>query len=337
MVKLQRADFDLLNATQRIVEGALGVVSGERLVVVLDSSQREMAGAFEQVARAADADLVVLELETLAPRPHVKLHPQVRSALAGAQASVFMARAQDGEAGMASELLDLVAVKALRHAHMVGVSRDSLLAGFSVDLARVTQVTRGVRAKMRPDSVLRVRSALGTDLTVKLEPKRRWFECGGLVRPGQREPLPPGRLVTAPSEVSGTFVCDGSIGEPGRSPGRLDARAVRFEISAGTVRRVTCLDRAVLTATEAFLKGEALADRVGAVVLGTNVGITRPTGDIACDQNLPGLHLSLGSSLPELTGAHIASARRTLLATIACCDIDLDGAPLMRAGRYLVA
>jgi hypothetical protein len=59
------------------------------------------------------------------------------------------------------------------------------------------------------------------------------------------------------------------------------------------------------------------------------------TGEIVSDQNLPGLHIGFGATFPELTGA-AWDATTQLPMTATGADVDLDGAPLLRQGRYLV-
>ena len=78
-----------------------------------------------------------------------------------------------------------------------------------------------------------------------------------------------------------------------------------------------------------------MAARVGTVVIGTNVGMLTPIGEMVCDQNLPGLHLSLGNTFPDITGAE-PGALSQLTLTTSGADIDLDGTQLLRAGRYLI-
>jgi len=77
-----------------------------------------------------------------------------------------------------------------------------------------------------------------------------------------------------------------------------------------------------------------LVDRVGLIVLGTNVGMRDPVGEILCDQNLPGMHLGLGTTWQSETGASWDAQGQLILAA-SYCDLDLDGAPLVRGGRYL--
>jgi len=56
---------------------------------------------------------------------------------------------------------------------------------------------------------------------------------------------------------------------------------------------------------------------------------------MVCDQNLPGLHLSLGNTFSDITGAE-PGALSQLTLTTSGADIDLDGTQLLRAGRYLI-
>jgi leucyl aminopeptidase (aminopeptidase T) len=157
-----------------------------------------------------------------------------------------------------------------------------------------------------------------------------------VIRPGRWENLPSGELMTAPAHVQGVFVADGSIGGPfGAAAGLLSSNPVRFEIEDSVVKRVECSDIGLQREVEGFMRRDLYADHVGTVILGTNIGITAPVGELVCDQNLPGLHLSLGSTFPEKTGG-ANRTRAQLTMTCARADVDLDGAPLVRAGRYMI-
>jgi leucyl aminopeptidase (aminopeptidase T) len=184
--------------------------------------------------------------------------------------------------------------------------------------------------------VLRVRSAAGTDIEVKLDPRHRWVEHSGVVRPGRWENLPSGKLHTAPARVDGVFVADASIGEHfGAAAGLLNRTPVRVDIEDSVLRRVRCDDRSLQREVDVYVHREPNGDRVGTVTLGTNVGLLGPTGELICDLNLPGLHVNFGSTIPEQTMASWSS-RTQLPMTGAAHDVDLDGLPLLRAGRYLV-
>lgn len=328
-------DYDLVSAARRVVEGALGVVPGDTLVVATDMQHADLGLALVEAARALGARSLSFELDALDERPFRAVPADVALALEAAQASVLVMSDDEQEGHFRREFLGLVREHKLRHAHMVGVTRRSLIAGFSVDPTRVLDATRAVRMRLRPDSTLHLKTTGGSDLTVKLSPKYRWAEHVGVIRPGRWENLPTGELLTTPESVDGVFVCDASIGGHFVHKGLIDRTPVRLEIAQGVVTRATCVDRALQRSVEEYLRSEPLAARVGTVVVGTNVGMLTPIGEMVCDQNLPGLHLSLGNTFSDITGAE-PGALSQLTLTTSGADIDLDGTQLLRAGRYLL-
>lgn len=328
-------DFDIVNAARRIFEGALSLVPGDRVLLILDREREGLAVALAETARTTGARCDVVFLEDFGIRPIIELPPPVLTLLEQAQASVLLIGIERGEQPMRIQLTDQVVRLRLRHAHMVGVTRRSLIAGFSVDPTRVLDATRAVRMRLRPDSTLHLKTTGGSDLTVKLSPKYRWAEHVGVIRPGRWENLPTGELLTTPESVDGVFVCDASIGGHFVHKGLIDRTPVRLEIAQGVVTRATCVDRALQRSVEEYLRSEPLAARVGTVVVGTNVGMLTPIGEMVCDQNLPGLHLSLGNTFSDITGAE-PGALSQLTLTTSGADIDLDGTQLLRAGRYLL-
>jgi len=109
---------------------------------------------------------------------------------------------------------------------------------------------------------------------------------------------------------------------------------VRFEIDANTVRSVRCRDAMLERRVDLALRREHQLDMVGLVVIGTNLSLDAPTGELAFDQTLPGLHLSFGNTFADLTGAP-ERARHQFVATAGQADVDLDGSPLLRSGRFV--
>jgi leucyl aminopeptidase (aminopeptidase T) len=335
-LRLSSIDFDVVNAARRVLEGSLGLVPGESVLLLLDEARKDLAPAFEEVTRSIGATPVIQVLEDLGTRPARSLPTAVAQAMDRVQASVLLVGFHEGEQPMRAELIHGAQARGLRHAHMVGVTRRSLLAGFSVDPSRIVEASRAVRLRLRPDSRLRLRSPAGSDLEVTLHPSHRWLEHVGAIRPGRWENLPAGELVTAPRSVDGVFVADGSIGgHVGAGAGLLAHKPIRIELEGGAVKNVSCFDLGLKREVESFLRRERGSDRVGTVIVGTNVGIVAPVGEPLCDQNVPGLHLGLGASFHEQTGAP-PTTRLQLTLTGGRADLDLDGVPIVRSGRYMI-
>ncbi len=333
-VRIPRLDFDIVTAARRILDGALTVVPGDRVVLILDRARATMSDVLSETARSIGAKCDVIVLEDLGPRPHATLSPAIVALLQEAQASLLLVGFERGEQPMRIELLRLVSQLRLRHGHMVGVTRRSLIAGFAVDPKRILDTARSIRMRLRPDSTIKVQSRAGTNLVVQLAGDRRWSEQVGAIRPGRWENLPAGELSTSPLRVDGVYVADASVGGHFEHMELLQRAPVRITFEASQVKSVTCDDGLLLRAVEGYLASDALADRVGTIAFGTNVGIVAPIGEIVCDQNLPGLHVSLGATFPEITGAP-EGAKTQLTLTAQTLDIELDGQRIMLAGRYL--
>jgi aminopeptidase len=335
LLRLSSGDFDLVNAARRILEGSLSLVPGETALVIVDRDREDLVPPLAEVANLVGAKCEVEVLEDAGPRPLTELPSGILEKLSQAQATVLLVGFVEGEHPMRLQLLERVRALGLRHAHMIGVTRRAMLAGFSVDPTRILDATRAVRMRLRPSSVIHARTSSGTDLTVKLNPAHRWVEHVGVIRPGRWENLPSGELMTAPDHVEGVFACDASIGGSFGASGVLARTPLRLEIEDTVVKSFSCADSTVQRGLEGFLASDRLASRVGTVLLGTNVGLLAPIGELVCDQNLPGLHITLGSTFPEVTGAP-ATTTAQLSLTSSGGDVDLDGAPLIRAGRYMV-
>lgn len=336
LLRLSPGDFDLVNAARRILEGSLSLVPGETVLVIVDRARIDLIPPLAEVASLIRAKCDVVVLEDHGMRPFHDLPKYVDERVSQAQATILLAGFVDGEHPMRLRLLERVRELGLRHAHMVGVTRRAMLAGFSVDPTRILDATRAVRMRLRPSSTLHSRTSSGTDLTVKLNPAHRWAEHVGVIRPGRWENLPSGELMTAPQTVNGTFVCDASLGGSfGAAAGLLTRTPLRLEIEDGVVKSFHCSDGNVHRGIEQFIAQDRYSGHIGTMILGTNVGLLSPIGELVCDQNLPGLHISLGSTFSDVTGASPTTTTQLSL-TSSGGDVDLDGAPLIRAGRYMV-
>ena len=335
LLQLSAGDYDLVNAARRILEGSLSLVPGERVVVIVDRARSDLVPPLAEIARLAGAKCDVVVLEEHGERPFHALPNVVLGKIEQAQATILLIGFVEGEHSMRLQLLERVRELGLRHAHMIGVTRRAMLAGFSVDPTRILDATRSVRMRLRPSSTLHARTSAGTDLRVRLNPAHRWAEHVGVIRPGRWENLPSGELMTAPEHVEGVFVCDASAAGAIGDGGALTRTPLRLEIEDSVVKSFSCNNSIVHHGIESFFASDRFASRVGTIVLGTNVGLLAPIGELVCDQNLPGLHITLGSTYPEVTGAPMTTTVQMSL-TSSGGDVDLDGAPLIRAGRYMV-
>jgi leucyl aminopeptidase (aminopeptidase T) len=333
------SDVGLASALDRVIEGALGVVAGERVLIVHDAAHDQIAEFCSASARVLRADSVTFRLEDFGLRPHAHLPYEIVQALPNVQASLLAVNFHKGELAMRTEMVDRAAAAQLRHGHMVGVQRESIIAGFSVHPKRIAEKARALLVRFGPTSRITVKSKSGTDLTATLSPKCRWMDFGALVLRGKRVNLPGGEIVTSPEDVSGVYVAEGTLGDAdGLWRKALRNTPVTLRIASSRITSVECPRDPTLARmiTERLAKVGNL-DRVGLLGFGVNLGLSEPVGDVFSDQKVPGVHLSLGETFPVATGASWTSKSWVALTALGLSqDIDIDSSAVMRSGRYLL-
>jgi leucyl aminopeptidase (aminopeptidase T) len=335
-MRISAVDYDLLAAARRVIESALCLVPGDTVVIVSDRERASMSKALVEAASWAKTKAITFELDDFGPPPIGDLPAPIEAALSQAQGSIFVARSLGPEIELRRQLVAAVAKSGARHAHMLGLTAKTMIAGLAVDPHRIAHFARALRMRLRPTSEVRVKSAAGTDLLIRLDPRYSWFESSGVIRPGRWLNLPSGELTTSPEAVDGVFVCNASMSRiPGVEQESMQRTPLRIEIEGQRVTEVTGSHPDVVRAVEAFTRGAANQDRVGIVSFGTNVGLSEPAGALIVDQTLPGVHIALGAPAPELTGLEWRSSGQLVL-TASQADVDIDGSAVIRNGRYLI-
>ncbi|MFO0660362.1 MAG: hypothetical protein U0165_11110 [Polyangiaceae bacterium] len=328
-------DFGLMTPATRVVEEILGLIPGEKLLIVHDKTNFDIARAFEQAAETLGAKVERIDLEAMAPRPWISLPTSVVMKIRGAQASALAVRHEDGEYELRSSFVHTATASRLRHVHMVGLSRRVFQASMVTPCTKIFDLLRKVRTAMRPTSRISVRSASGTNLEIDMAPHLRWMDNGSPIRPGEWATLPFGSVVSSPANVNGVYVADASISGPmGTRRGLLAARPARITFENARVRKVESSDSELREHIEKFAAEGQGRDRVGMVVVGANVGLMPPVGEFIHDEHTPGVHLGLGENFASVTGATWATQGQLAFA-MASADVDVDGSALIRQGRYV--
>ncbi len=169
--------------------------------------------------------------------------------------------------------------------------------------------------------------AEGTDLTLSVG-GRTWVNSDG------RRNMPSGEVFTGPVETS----AEGHVRfDVPSSPAGVAVAGVELSFARGEVVAARAdtgdayLQRALAT--------DAGARRLGELGIGTNFGITRPSGTILFDEKIGGtVHLALGRSYPETGGTNESALHWDLT-----CDlrmggrITIDGELLQENGRFVPA
>jgi leucyl aminopeptidase (aminopeptidase T) len=335
-------DFALAHAAQVLVQTALKVRAGERVVIIEDAASARICDAIAVEVEACGGWVKRAALERLSSasgpaRPHKIVPDLLLLAMHDADGSVFVAGAQPAELPMRQALLHVVRQRGLRHAHMPGISEAAFVAGMRIDYAQVERVGKRVLGRLGGARTLVTESAAGTSLRVDLSPANKWFAQLGVLEQGKWGNLPAGAIYASPANATGVFVADASLGEFfGVREGLLRANPVRLLIDAGRVVDVEARSPQLKRDIEAMLAVSANSDRIGLVAVGINPGIEAAVGDALVDQNLPGLHLGVGDPAAKSTGA-TWSAPTCFAACQASSRVVVDGETIIDGGNVILA
>lgn len=318
-----------LVAGEQITHGALGVQPGERLLVVYEIGFENLASA---VVRAADAGLADVDAIALAePLGPVIVDRLVRRT-ATCDVSVFIADFSFPRE--VRTVLTQVAGTDRRHAHMLGVSDAVVRQSLRADYHAVHALGERLISLLRRGGIVQVATPSGTDLQITSDPRCRWYNQGGLQHSPGWTNLPAGEVVTCPESVDGTFVPDGGVVlTDGTIIERVDARRLALRFEGGRLMEV----EGPASARDALLQhvdSRENARRVGQLSFGTNIDVLTPIGNPGQDVKQPGVHLVLGYSAPDVTGARWnGKAMVQLLQRQE--KVSVDGQLVIDRGRYV--
>ena len=335
-------DPGLALAAQVLVQTALKLRAGERLVMVEDAASVLLGDAIATAAEASGAWVKRTRLDRLGSaggsgRPHKVVPDLLLLALHDSDASVFIASPLPAELTMRQALLHVVRQRRLRHAHMPGLAEAPFVAGMRLDYAQIERLGKRVLGRLAGARAIVTESPAGTSLRIELAPDARWFAQLGVLEPGRWGNFPAGAIYASPQTASGVFVADASLGEFfGAREGILRANPVRLLVDAGRVVDVEARSPQLRRDIEAMLRISPNSDRVGLVSIGVNPGLDSPVGDALVDQNLPGLHIGIGDPAATATGA-TWSAPTCFAACQAASRVAVDGEVVVESGRVVLA
>ena len=335
---MSKAQTALLERGARnAVETCLAVRSTDRVCVITDEETQVVGDALTRASQQAGAAVETLLLESFGQRPLTSLPDTLRSAIERVDptCSFYAAAAKKGEISFRIQLLPwLVHTLGVRHGHMPGITPALMTEGMLADYDVVSRVTSRVADIVRPARQIQVRSAKGSDIVAQFSPELRWVPCPGLYRrQGTWGNLPEGEVFTSPARVDGLLTVD-ELGDYFSEQYGVLPQPVTFRIEDSIAVEITSENTALANELAGYLDSSENGRRVGEFAIGTNTALTRLVGNLLQDEKYPGVHVAFGNPYPDETGATWrASVHVDTIPTD--CDIDVDGRPLMRAGRFL--
>lgn len=330
-------DARFARGIENAVRTCMGVTARDRVLVMTDAATAPIGEALAASARALGATSQAVRLEDFGQRPFNQVPAGLREALAGFAPTVtfFAAGGQPGEVSFRIPLMEYALGELkVRHGHLIGVDQRLILQGMQADYAQVARLTEAVCDRARAAGELRATSPAGTDLRVRFSPALRWKPCTGIFHnQGEWGNLPEGEVFTCPERVDGVLVGQ-VIGDYFSDKYGVLQAPLYVHVENSRVRKVECAQPGVAAELEAYLKSTENGDRAGEFAIGTNLAVTELIGNLLQDEKIPGLHIAFGNPYPHETGADWSAKVHVDIVSVGG-DIDLDGQPLLREGKFV--
>jgi len=329
-------DPELTPGARNAVNVCLRIQPNEKVTIITDDATKEIAASIVRELEQLGSTYRAWVLEDLAPRPLRDLPQEIADNLETSEVSIFAVQAQANELRSRMQMTDIVNRRHIRHAHMVNINRQIMLEGMRADFLKVDRISQKVAEMVRRASLIRAKTAAGTDLTAELNPSYRWIKTSGIISPEKWGNLPGGEVFTTPGEVNGTFVIDGVVGDWLCAKfGDLAPKPLTIRIKNNRLTEAHSANHDLEDDFWRYTHTDENSDRVGEFAIGTNIELKDVIGQILQDEKYPGVHIAFGNPYGAHTGAewysstHIDVVGRKF-------DIWVDDEQIMKHGKILI-
>lgn len=323
---------------KQAVENCLKVKTGEKAVVITDMETLDIGSALKTAIEKIAGQVQFFVMEDFGKRP-IDYPQAIDEAIKAADVSVYAAQGAKGELQtFRMHLLKAIEANSkLRHAHMIGITKQIMEQGVCSDYSEIQRISKLVYEKVKNASKIRVVTGKGGDFTAEFSPKHHWIISDGDITPGHWKNLPDGEVFTAPVNVNGTVVIDGCLGDFfAERYSSLENTPVIIEVKNGRAIKesLQCEDAELKRGfTKYLFETDENSHRVGEFAIGTNTGLTELIYNLLQDEKFPGVHVAFGSPLPGKTGADWNS-KAHVDGVIKNPTIYVDGEIIMDEGTF---
>jgi leucyl aminopeptidase (aminopeptidase T) len=327
---------DLAAGARNAVEVCLSVTRHDRVALVADEASREVAASLAAALDAVGARWDGVLIERVAERPMGHAPSPVLEALEHADAGILCVQPRQGELPARMEIVAAVERRAIRYAHMVGVTPAIMRQGMRADYRRVDALSQRLCEWMSHAERLRVETSAGTSFQASFDPALSWVKTSGLISRRYWSNLPAGEVFTTPATVDGTFVCNATAGDYfGPKFGDLSATPLTLELRGGRLTAAHSVRSDLEREFWTYCHTDEHSDRIGELAFGTNIALDGMIGVLLQDEKVPGVHLAFGDPYGSQTGANWKSRTHIDVLT-RDCDVWIDDDQVIKGGRYLL-
>jgi len=279
------ADPDLDGAAETAVRECLALGADESLVVVTDDERAPIGEALYRAGRNVTDDAAIVRYP---PGDQHGEEPPATAAAAMRAADAFLAPTTTSISHTRARAT--ACEEGARGATLPGITREVFTTGLTADYDAIREACERMLDLVGDAETVRVTSPQGTDVRFAIG-DRAWHDDTGTIHgPGAFSNLPAGEVFVSPAGADGRVVVDGTI----MPHGRLDGRAVTFEVADGYVTEVDddAVREELETAAEAVGRD---AYNVAELGIGTNLAVTELVGSVLLDEKAGGtVHVAVG-------------------------------------------
>ncbi len=323
------------------INTCLGVTEEDKVVILSDEDSQEIGLGLRKAALEITPQVRYFKLELYGDRPLNKMPDQIKSAVQEATASVWTAKAVDGELESIRKPFIQSAVTNGRLAHMVNINKELMRSAMAVDYGEVESFTNKMLSLAEKTKNIRISSKRGTDVTVRVG-KYKWVASTGIIRGvGSWYNLPAGQIYTTPASMKGTVIIDGTLGDyfdSIYSISDLEEDPIHLEIRGEPRPKVTeleCGNSELKQELESYLNRNRCSSYIGEIGLGTNVFLEELAGNMLQDDKFPTPHIACGDPNEGMTFAGWSCPEHIDM-VIQECDVWFDEKKVMEEGKYLI-
>ena len=328
------ASPDLAPGARNAVEVCLAITSAERVALIADEQSSRVAASLAAAIDEVGARWHGIVIERTTERPLQAAPRDVLDALERADAGILCVQPRQGELAARMEIVSLVERRAIRYAHMVGVTPEIMRQGMRADYRRVDALSQRLCERLRVADRLRVTTPAGTSFTASFDRSMAWVKTSGLISSRYWSNLPAGEVFTTPASVDGTFVCNATAGDYfGPKYGDLSETPLTLQMRSGRLASAHSSRSDLEREFWAYCHTDQHSDRVGELAFGTNIGLDGMIGVLLQDEKVPGVHLAFGDPYGSQTGASWKSRTHIDVLT-RNCDVWIDEKQVIDGGKY---
>ncbi|OPY29260.1 MAG: Thermophilic metalloprotease (M29) [Methanocella sp. PtaU1.Bin125] len=309
----------------------MGIRKGEVALIVYDDYAAPVSAV---TRRALELEGVAVRLYHLAEkgRPCLAIPSDLGDLIESLRPDLFFNQLK----GYAAETPFRIALhcEESKHGARVGHSPDidpgMIAHAMTADFKAMRQTAARLKKRFRAVRTVRLAAPGGTDVAFSVS--GRAFVDDLSIRPGHMGNLPAGEIWCAPVErsMSGTIVCDGSVGDLG-----LVREPLFLSVEAGRVVRVRSNDDAMVREVETLLAEDADASLAGEFGIGLNPK-ARVTGLMIEDEKACGTaHIAFGQNTDMPGGCNNSVTHRDFLIRRPSIVDQDTGEYVMRDGKFV--